>query len=52
MGQATSARKNGERLDADERAELNHLRREIKTLRMEREILKKALGDSMGESNT
>lgn len=34
--------KNGERLDTDERAELNHLRREIKTLRMEREILKKA----------
>ena len=44
--------KNGERLDTDERAELNHLRREIKTLRMEREILKKALGDSIGHCNT
>lgn len=31
-----------ERLDADERAELNRLRREVKTLRMEKEILKKA----------
>ena len=32
----------GERLDADERAELHRLRREVKTLRMEKEILKKA----------
>lgn len=44
--------RNGECLDADERAELQRLRREIKTLRMEKEILKKALGDSMDESNT
>lgn len=36
--------KSGERLDADERAELQHLRREVKTLRMEKEILKKASG--------
>ncbi|PXW89981.1 transposase [Nitrosomonas sp. Nm84] len=34
--------KSGERLDADERAELNHLRQEVKTLRMKKEILKKA----------
>lgn len=34
--------RNGECLDADERAELQRLRREIKTLRMEKEILKKA----------
>ena len=33
---------NGERLNADERAELQGLRREVKTLRMEKEILKKA----------
>lgn len=36
--------KSGERLDADERAELHRLRREVKTLRMEKEILKKASG--------
>ena len=29
----------GGRLDADERAELHRLRREVKTLRMEKEIL-------------
>lgn len=32
----------GERLNADERAELAKLRREVKELRMEKEILKKA----------
>ena len=32
----------GERLNADERAELARLRREVKELRMEKEILKKA----------
>lgn len=32
----------GERLNADERAELSRLRRENKELRMEKEILKKA----------
>lgn len=32
----------GERLNADERAELTRLRREVKELRMEKEILKKA----------
>lgn len=32
----------GERLSADERAELARLRREVKELRMEKEILKKA----------
>ena len=32
----------GERLSADERAELARLRREVKTLRMEKDILKKA----------
>ena len=34
--------RNGKCLDADERAELQRLRREVKTLRMEKEILKKA----------
>ena len=34
--------RNGDRLDTDERAELHRLRREVKTLRMEKEILKKA----------
>ena len=34
--------RNGECLDADEHVELQRLRREIKTLRMEKEILKKA----------
>ena len=33
--------KSGERLDADERAELQSLRQEVKTLRMEKEIQKK-----------
>ena len=32
----------GERLGADERAELTKLRKEVKELRMEKEILKKA----------
>jgi transposase len=32
----------GERLNADERVELAKLRREVKALRMEKEILKKA----------
>ena len=32
----------GERLSADERAELARLRREVKALRMEKDILKKA----------
>ena len=32
----------GERMSADERAELARLRREVKMLRMEKEILKKA----------
>ena len=32
----------GERLNADERAELARLKREVKELRMEKEILKKA----------
>ncbi len=32
----------GERLSADERAELAQLRREVKALRMEKDILKKA----------
>lgn len=35
-----------------EHAELLKLRKENEQLRMEREILKKAAGDSMGESNT
>jgi transposase len=34
--------RSSECLDADERAELQRLRREVKTLRMEKEILKKA----------
>ncbi|MEK6735377.1 MAG: hypothetical protein AABY47_02305 [Pseudomonadota bacterium] len=34
--------KGSELLDTAERVELHHLRREVKTLRMEKEILKKA----------
>ena len=33
--------RSGESLDANKRAELHRLRREVKTLRMEKEILKK-----------
>ena len=36
------AEKSGERLSADEREELKRLRKEVKNLRMEKEILKKA----------
>ena len=35
-------------IDADEKAELQQLRKENKTLRMEREILKKAATSSSG----
>lgn len=37
-----SQERNGDRLNADERVELQHLRREVKALRMEKEVLKKA----------
>ena len=39
-------------IDADEKAELQRLRKENKTLRMEREILKKAAVDSTDRCNT
>lgn len=39
-----SQERNGERLNADKRVELQHLRQEAKALRMEKEILKKASG--------
>jgi transposase len=39
-------------IDADVKAELQQLRKENKTLRMEREILKKAAVDSIGQCNT
>ena len=39
-------------LTTDERAELTRLRRENRTLRTEREILKKAAVSSTGERNT
>jgi transposase len=39
-------------LNLSDHAELLRLRKENERLRMEREILKKAAGDSMGESNT
>ena len=38
-------------IDADEKAELQRLRKENKTLRMEREILKKAATSSTGQCN-
>ena len=41
-----------ERLTTSEREELGRLRRENKTLRQEREFLKKAAADSTGRSNT
>lgn len=40
--QALEQEANGSRLNADERAELACLRREVKALRLEKEILKKA----------
>lgn len=39
-----SQERNGERLNADKRVELQHLRQEAKALRMEKEVLKKASG--------
>ena len=39
-------------LNLADQAELVRLRRENEQLRMEREIIKKAVGDSMDESNT
>ena len=39
-------------LTTEEREELSRLRREVQTLRMEREILKKATVGSMGQRNT
>src|SRR5215813_5894137 len=40
--QAQGGRSTGSELSADERTELSQLRREVRTLRMERDILKKA----------
>ncbi|WP_020412047.1 transposase [Microbulbifer variabilis] len=42
----------GVRLDTGERGELNQLRREVKQLRMEKEILKKASVDSIDQCTT
>ena len=41
----------GDGLDEDERSELKRLRKEVKALKMECEILKKASVDSMGHCN-
>jgi hypothetical protein len=41
VNQAQAYEKSGERLNADERTELHYLRREVKTLCIEKEILKK-----------
>jgi transposase len=44
--------KAGISLSEDERIELKGLRQEVKTLRVEKEILKRALVDSTGQCNT
>ena len=44
--------KSGERLDADERAELQSLRQEVKTLRMEKEIQKTGCIQPMSASDS
>src|SRR3989442_7511308 len=51
QAETDAGRGQGGALTTDERAELAHLRRENKTLRMERDILKKATAGSTDQCN-